>query len=305
MWGPSPRNLVSMAKGLLTDDKMQGILSTQLNNISKHGIYGLIFPEEMNSDEFASSIIFVRPSDPLSSGYHHRGFCVPWIPTKRIATAIAAMLRGQDAATQAAFFRQMSEHALSRSTAGWIFETWVHTRLLMAGPVPCFWHSTPPGDGFLPTLLPENLIQGTVDVLRGRPLDQPFYWKPSASNLPGIDSVLYDGNSIFAIQSAISATHRSAETGLDQISTCLPAAFREREWHLVHVTPHVSTAHELMRGALSLPSTWSKVPIGACTISLTSAHSLVSDCFLRLLVAILLMFDVIGLLRARVYGYQL
>ena len=153
----------------------------------------------------------------------------------------------------------------------------------MVGAVPFLWRSNPPGDGLLPTLLPENLIEGTVDVLRERPLDQPFYWKSSTSNFPGIDSVLYDGNSIFAIQSAISATHRSAGTGLDQISTCLPAAFREREWHLVHVTPHVSTAHELMREALSLPSTWSKVHIGACTISLTSAHSLVSGCFFRLL----------------------
>ena len=304
VWGPSPRNLVLVTKGRRTDRDLQTTINAQIKTFLSHSTAILFRPEEINGDEFASNIIFLRPSDPLSSDYRDRRFYVPWIPTESIATAIAVVLKAQDAARQASFFDQMSDHPLSRSTAGWIFEAWVHTRLLMGDSIPCFWRSTPPGDDCLPTLSREELLQGNVDVLRSCSPDQPFYWKPSASNFPGIDSVLYHDKTrrIFAIQSTISVTHRSVEAGLDKVKASLPVKFRTLGWYLVYVTPNDTTAHQLMRKA-KLPSTWSNVHVGACAISLTAAHSLVSGCFFRLIVAMLLMFDIIGLFRTRVYEY--
>ncbi|KAK7690867.1 hypothetical protein QCA50_005969 [Cerrena zonata] len=214
-WGPSPRKLISLHQGRLSSQNLDSILNAKARKIANDPIGMLIKVEDASLE---SDVVFVRPSS------NKRHSFAAWIPSEYICLIIASALRGVAAANQAAFFQYMDSSAYSCATK-WLFEGWVHTRFLQIDHISCHWQQSPALHGPLPTLGRNDIIVGQPCVLRDCSLSKPFYWQPSTSDIEGTDSVLYDTEGIYVIQSTISWTSRSVETGLDEIKANLPPAF--------------------------------------------------------------------------------
>ena len=183
---------------------MQLTLEQQADQLATHDLYGFLYPEGANGEGVALELFFLRQDRSTAE----RDFSFAWVPTTYIAMLVAAKLQAVGERKQVRFFADMSTHTLSSNAPKWIFEAWLHTRLLDAVPLLCLGLSSthPASRDYLPTLGTDTVIRGPIEILQFCSTSKPFYWKPSIprSNSPGIDTLLFVGHSIFAIQSTIS-----------------------------------------------------------------------------------------------------
>ena len=125
----------------------------------------------------------------------------------------------------------MSPHSFTRTEAGWLYETQVHSNLSGGHPALEIFQDSTEG-----ILLPSTrFLPGTLAGLRSAGVDGSFYWVPSVANFPGIDGVLgdEDGN-LFIIQGTIAGDHKSPEKGIKKIwSELTPEVRNGCTWNFV------------------------------------------------------------------------
>jgi len=133
-------------------------------------------------------------------------------------------------------FQALSSHALTRTATGWRHEMEVHRRLCTDGAALHISRS----DVTMEILPSTNLLPGTVSGLKQVSQGDTFYWMPSSSNFPGVDSVLgsmVDNElAIFTIQATIANDHTSPAEGITKVwRNFLPKIRAGCTWHYVVV----------------------------------------------------------------------
>jgi len=93
-----------------------------------------------------------------------------------------------------------------------------------------------------------HLLPGTLTAL-WRVDVKDFYWVPSVTNFPGVDSVLGDSSgNLFTIQAAIADDHTSPTLGIKRVWEQLhPDVRTGRIWHYVIVTTTMVAAKSYVK----------------------------------------------------------
>ncbi|KAF9236136.1 hypothetical protein BU15DRAFT_50502 [Melanogaster broomeanus] len=217
-WGPSPRPLLEIGSDEEIESGFQQHIDASASDFvwnARQVMSSLRLLDLPLGKTGPSSLIFIRPRRDESKRVY-RTQCEVYVPTTTIKHSIARALLKQDVAIRTQFFSATSSHAAMRSTAGYIFEQWVHARFLSGDDVDCTWLNTDScNSASLPSTLaipqPLQLISTNVELKTRSP---PFYWHPVSINFPGIDGLLCLGNDVYAIQCTMSERHRSPLKGL-------------------------------------------------------------------------------------------
>jgi hypothetical protein len=210
---------------------------------------GLDF-KERSEQGLSSKVFFVRPGNT-------RNKAVLEIPTGEIWKLLTTAITVRSNADLIDFFALMSSHRQTRAAAGWMFETHMHAKL-----------STPGSEITLYDKNGQETIISAAHRIPG-PLNQlplatpPFYWQPSESNFPGIDSILCAGDHVYAFQATISARHKEAWPGLAKVAQYLPKG--SKTWHLVFAGL-TSAAVESVRAHHPSNKNWGGVESYVCPL---------------------------------------
>lgn len=214
-----------------------------------------------------SSLVFVRPDKTNS---RTRRLFHPYIPTRYLMELFAKALQAGDTAQHHSFFRVMSSHPLSRSTAGWLFEGWIHSRFRQPKRIDITWKDNTSTS--ITSVVPIQSGVAGVNELKKMQPGSPFYWQPAASNYPSIDGIYYDGDTMYLLQATIAVTHSLTDTGFLKVHADVCAGLKSSAtpWRLVFVGDNEATVNTILASAdiRSLPQRWHNVAIGACTIGL-------------------------------------
>ncbi|KAF9234972.1 hypothetical protein BU15DRAFT_51971 [Melanogaster broomeanus] len=280
LWrGPSPRHLLDIFNKVQNEPGFQRDLDAlALDFLSKarkvmSSLRRLDLPLGKAGP---SSLIFIRPKRDDSGGVL-RMECELYVPTARIVHTITKALSKQDALIRLQFFSATSSHASMRSTAGFIFEQWVHACFLSGVHVDCTWlNSTSKSlPSTLLTAQPSELISTNTELKTHIP---PFYWRPVSINFPGIDGLLCRGDVIYAIQFTISQKHQSPLDGLRKLQDIIGKR-SGLSWRVLFIGPSKSQAtaaarpHTMLTESMDSEDSSKKrkrgtkyIPVGICEL---------------------------------------
>jgi hypothetical protein len=241
VWGPSIRTVLTIREGgAPASTELEKDVRTAANKICQEGFFSLSKPGWPES--LASSILFVRPHRP--NGFDDIGSSrvhTLLIPTRFLDGIFEAARSQASNNISLQLFQAFSKHSLTRVAAGWSHEIIVHCCLCSKKkPFQIF-----QADGTLDTISPSTiLLPGTFSGLRGVEPDTPFYWIPSAINLPGVDSVLGDSQgNIYAVHATIAIDHSSPLEGLKLVWNTVGGSLRTKGvWHFLIASDNKSTA---------------------------------------------------------------
>ena len=211
----------------------------------------------------ASYILFIRRRRERVRT--QRGMPSPWIPTPYLMSLVANALHAVSSDNQAEYFGMLRSDPSTHPAAEWLYEGWVHSRFSSDKAIPCSWkHSRDPP--LPPALKPAPVVYCTS--LSNVPTDKSFYWRPSKTNLPGVDGVLFDREDqvIYAIQATIWAKYTGVVGGLQEIQSALPTELRSLPLRVILATWNKWKLDDLMREAQSDPGWPDEVAIGGCAI---------------------------------------
>ncbi|KZW02392.1 hypothetical protein EXIGLDRAFT_829282 [Exidia glandulosa HHB12029] len=183
-----------------------------------------------------STMLFVRPCRLIHS--EPTAHATLFVPTRFLSDmlhATRASLANADALT---LFFCLSKHSLTRTPAGWVHEQAVHT-LLATGQTALTIERGAVHQQLQPS---SNLLHGTLAAMAGVRTSQSFYCIPAATNFPGVDGVLGDGQSnLYAVQATIAGDHKSPADGLVQLWSTVKAC-QDFTWHILFITIDHATA---------------------------------------------------------------
>jgi hypothetical protein len=207
------------------------------------------------SEDYASSLIFVRPDLP------NRNIPRLVVPTRELVCVIAQAAAAAANQVQHAFFAEMMRHPSTRASAAWMFENLMHTHLTMddgsvsgvdASEQACAIPAT------------TSLVSGTLDDLTDA--RAPFYWRPARINIPGVDAILCRDGEVWLFQATMSRRRRdSIFEGLDAVTKRLP--LENMAVKLVFVGPVLASAQQVRiveAARLSQHREWKRVVMYAC-----------------------------------------
>jgi len=243
-WGPSVRNIVrSMdCARTKTDDTIKDEVQAAVDLACKEGlniVTGSAMQHMPISD--ASSLIFLKRVP--RKGELSRGQV--FIPTEHLIEIFEEHRCKLEIEKSLDLFCLLSSHSVTRTAAGWIHEKCMHKRLSTGGAdLLIFQGSTQ--KSIRPSTL---LLPGTLAGLGQADISKSFYWMPSVSNFPGIDSVLgnKDGQ-IYTLQATIARNHKSPIDGIVKVWEQFPSAVqRQCTWHFVAVTNTEQAAKSYMK----------------------------------------------------------
>jgi len=140
-----------------------------------------------------SPLVFIRRAKGLN-------VCDRCIPTPHLVSIFEESQLNLQNIDSMKLFQALSSHSFTRTAAGWIYEIQVHKYLSGNHTALKLFRGVTEG-----SLRPSTrLLPGTLTGLGDSGVDDSFYWVPSTSNFPGIDSVLGDeGGNLYAIQVTI------------------------------------------------------------------------------------------------------
>ena len=215
-------------------------------------------------DDPPSMFYFFRPMK-ISTGIH-RQLSTLYVPTQTIRRILAEALREKDNHIKLRFYNALSYHPSTRHAAGFIFETWFHSFCIAGKSIACKWVVQGPGDAIIqiPTT-PDapDLLPATKDAPGSA--TPPYYWIPSKTNFPGIDSALVLEGEIFAFQVTLGSNHKSPIDGLLCLRKMLPANLKVLPWRMVFVGPdeeRIKGVAEQWAGKLIFPSRGERIRVG-------------------------------------------
>jgi len=154
------------------------------------------------------------------------------------------------ATAQVEIFQQLDCHSSTRGSSGQLYEKFVHARLTARPslvPLQCT-----PSEGNLALTIPvcENVLSfGGVTGLRFANEEEiPFYWRPSKSNFPSLDSIICTDNAILILQATRlrRGRHSVLREGVDTVLKSFPKGFvAAREVYFIFVTDSDDKAKRL------------------------------------------------------------
>ncbi|KAF9231549.1 hypothetical protein BU15DRAFT_55981 [Melanogaster broomeanus] len=287
--GPSPRQLLEIGNNEEMESTFQEDIdiaaSYFISNVGQvvDSLRSLDFPLGKSGP---SSLVFIKPKrDGPDQVLRMR--CEAFVLTTRIEHSIAKALLKWDALTRSQFFRATSSYASMKSTAGYVFEQWVHACFL-SRVKNCIPSSN--SGSLLQTLVtahPSQLISTDTEIKTQNP---PFYWRPPSSNFPGVDELLRHGDDVYAIQCTISRRHGSLLEGLRKLQKII-GKNRGLSWRVLFVGSSESQATEVARPHLTLTESDSLgkrkrktdtdtdteevkkyIPVGMCVLPIVSEY---------------------------------
>jgi hypothetical protein len=89
-----------------------------------------------------------------------------------------------------------------------------------------------------------------------------FYWRPRDPNFKGVDAVIRQGNTVWALQYTVSRAHRAATAGLNEVHKIMNFIGGVK-WHLVMVGSTRLEA-ESARNSQKLTGNWANIPVHSC-----------------------------------------
>jgi hypothetical protein len=162
------------------------------------------------------------------------------IPTNHLRGFIVRAAAELDVAQQSQFFNEISAHPWFKGSAGYVFEKFVHVRLLTnlsSKPL----EAIPARPGLPRLIIPacKNVIPlgGLSRLKEANKYTLPFYWRPTSQSFTSVDAVICTKPDILFVQSTVAPKHGAKPEGVDNILDHLPVKFRDaRNWCLIFIT---------------------------------------------------------------------
>ncbi|KAI0682448.1 hypothetical protein BC835DRAFT_1424427 [Cytidiella melzeri] len=256
-YGPCARTIIEIVRDPLLETTHVQAIQDAAKHVAQNVPAVLIALARLNipAGDAPSCLFCVRPKSQDS-----RAEWQAYIPTSHLANELADALAMKATADQQVLFSNLSVHPASRTAAGHLFENLMHARLTKVGGNPIVCVDTTGGRHTIE--IPESscFIVGTLSKLKNS--DPPFYWRPGATNFPGIDSVLGTPDSLWAFQATIGRTHVTADAGLELLASHLGRKVVTRI-RLVVVSPLLEDARLI---AHSMQKNWGNVSVYACQL---------------------------------------
>ena len=263
-WGPSARACIKLVRRQQTVAQLTQDASDTAAKFASNPEQLFRLVSGYYSDDVSSVLFAVRPEKLLPES---RDVIRAQIPTYHLNGILALAVARFDAAQQSLFFGQISSHPWTKSSAGWIFEKFVHIRLTSpsAPPLTCV-SANNATTLSIPVCRTVHPLSGKTVLRDANKYTLPFYWRPTSSSFTSIDGMVCTDSSIFLVQATVASKHDVKVSGLDTIYDSLPAKFRQRNWCLVFITPTEECARDLRNQSTSLPSHWKNtLAIYSCT----------------------------------------
>ncbi|KAI9462574.1 hypothetical protein HD554DRAFT_2175900 [Boletus coccyginus] len=167
MFGPNPRTLIMS----VADDEVVKVYESHVAAAmgDPDAVIKAILKLDNSINPELSKIFFVSPLKEENTIY--RGVHTVSIPTRWLVNKLVVELGRHHAAEQMKFFRALSSHPRTRSSAGWVFEEIVHEFLVRAGSVSVHWY-----DNNNTSVL--ELPPGVLNTYADLNAPPPFYWCP-------------------------------------------------------------------------------------------------------------------------------
>jgi hypothetical protein len=225
------------------DDPIEGEAGSAVESICKNlstvfnGSGGIRMPQSEGS-----SVLFLRRRGKGSVS-SDRG--KTFIPTPHLLAIFERERLTKTRKEALELFYALSSHSLTRGTAGWLHEKAMHNRLVMGTEGLSIFQ-----DGKERLMRPSNnLLTGTLAGLKEAEPNSSFYWIPTATNFPGVDSVLGDTDGhVYTIQATIGDDHVSPDDGIKKVWAYFDPAIRtSRIWHYVVIADSKKAANAYLK----------------------------------------------------------
>ncbi|KZV67914.1 hypothetical protein PENSPDRAFT_635072 [Peniophora sp. CONT] len=288
-WGPSIRTIMNNTDTLMKGLHRSNVRTAAIELANKDVLKTLLKDRSMAAigalDSKCFSLIFLRPKRLLRAAdepgqpqdvpiymagtdriVEHVGQSTLTIPTHHLH-AIYEKHRGEITDEEAfQLFKVLSTHPLTRGATAWRHEGIVHRRIRFDEPA----LEIAAIDGEKAALPSARRVRMClVSTLNVVGLDDSVYWIPAVSNFPGIDCVLFADRNLYAVQAAISLTHRSPIDGLKKVWQNLNANVRGHfTWHVVFITRELPYDGHVRRWDGELSVGRNTVKVWGCTLSL-------------------------------------
>jgi hypothetical protein len=250
-WGPSARTCINLVRCTLTVEEHEQNASEAAATFASNpqDLFRLV--SGFNSSNVSHVLFAVLPL-PGS-----RGEIRAEIPTNHLNGILARAVAMFDATQQSMFFSQISSHPWTTSSAGWMFEKFVHIRLTLhsASSLECVSANAPTLT--MPVCRYTYPLNGKTSLQKVNKFKLPFYMRRTSTSFTSIDAIICIESDIFLVQATLTSQHDVKVSGLDAIFDNLPVKFRQhRNWRLVFITPTEECAQGLRNQSTSLPPRW-------------------------------------------------
>ncbi len=181
-----------------------------------------------------STVLFICPI--RSKGDPDYGDSKFIIPTMNLSEIFDIKSQGLSTEGRIRLYETFSMHPMTRGPGGWLHEKNMHLAMCVGSKSYKISNASSAKSRINSAALAPG---GTVSALRAAACNRPssFYWFPSVVNFLGIDSVLVNGNNIYALQATIADTYDRPLDGLRKIWQAIGAAAAQPFiWHFVIVT---------------------------------------------------------------------
>jgi len=264
-WGPSACMCIELVQGRQMVTRLEQDASDSTAKFTSHLEQPFRVVSWFSSDDVLHILFAVRPENLLPES---REIISKWILTNHLNGILGLAVARLDAAQQSLFFGQISSHPWTEGSAGWIFEKFIHIRLMSvsAPPLTC----VPANNAAIfniPVCHTTHPLNGKTALREANKYNVPFCWRPTSSSFTSIDGIICNNSDIFLVQATVTSKHDVKVSGLDAIYNSLPIGFCQKcNWHLVFITPTEESAQDLRNQSTSLPSHQKKtLAIYSCT----------------------------------------
>jgi hypothetical protein len=216
-WGPSARVVLKLYRSQMTVDYLENQAATAVEDF-------VAKPRSImeTSASMASHVVFfMRPTEDWS--VHGAE-----IPTTHLMDLLVRASARCESAKRLEFFQTINTHRWFRSPQGYIFERFMHARLLMSSE-PLDAKPVVPDDVTLtlPVRPPLISLSCLSDFGKANQLNLPFYWLPASCSFETTDAIICTEENILFIQSTISSKCNMKKIrGIRMVLETLPKKFR-------------------------------------------------------------------------------
>ncbi|KZV67984.1 hypothetical protein PENSPDRAFT_687664 [Peniophora sp. CONT] len=274
-YGPSLRTIFRLLRKVTTEFEVLRAVNTQARKLCSDDPAFLHSPsaktrpsagDMRDVESNYSQLLFLRPlrtryavdqpraetdllirMDGSESIVERRGVPSYIIPTPHHRAVYENHRTSLDVALSLSLFEALSTHSLTKTSAAWLLQIMMHRWMCSGG---------------TPLEIKSNAAIQAVRALERN----AFYWIPSDANFAGIDSVLFTGKNLYALQATVGATH-TPKAGLKKLWENMNPASRQRfRWHIVFIIRENAADNLLkfQRAGIILGSGKGKVTVKAC-----------------------------------------
>ena len=258
-WGGVPQILLRFLDNGMHDDDIEWEYRYAAKQAVQRCRVMISSTVEMNVVvEALSKFYFCRPKKTRTRIV--RAHACAEVPTPTLRRLLGEALQRQDNTIKLDFFCALRQSSETRSTAGYIYESWFHVYLSAAKTIQCHWIQGL--DGVSSLTGTSTLINATWAAIKVA--EPPYYWV-APKNFPGVDSALVLDNAIYAFQVTISSRHKTPLDGLRTLREHLPAKLKNVSWKVVFVGDNDSAIAAVARqwvDRLFFPTNQQRVTVG-------------------------------------------